>query len=117
MTGRREDPVDGGTAGGTPDIVGTWLHSYEEDTGSTMVYRPAEHPFQPSRRVRGGLEFRPDGTFAELRPGPDDRPREALGRWRDQGAGRVRVSFPEGRGDPFELVVLSCENGVLTVAR
>ncbi|MBG0815671.1 hypothetical protein [Planomonospora sp. ID82291] len=117
MAGHREDPTNDGAASRTPDITGVWLHSYEEDTGSTAVYRPAEHPFRPSRRVRDGLEFRPDGTFAELRPGPDDRPRQTLGRWRDRGAGRVRITFPEGRGAPFDLVVLSCEDGVLTVVR
>ncbi|GAA3166409.1 hypothetical protein GCM10010466_66500 [Planomonospora alba] len=118
MNGRLQGPAPGsGSGSGSAEIVGSWLHAYEEDTETTRVYRPAEHPFQPSRRVRDGLEFRSDGTFVEFRPGPDDRPRPTAGRWRDRGAGRVQVTFPQGRGDPFELVVLSCEGGVLTVAR
>ncbi|MEO3807531.1 hypothetical protein ABGB17_00865 [Sphaerisporangium sp. B11E5] len=103
---------------GTPqDIAGAWLHSHEEDTATTAVYRPRDHPFPPSRRPRRGLTFRADGTFAELVPGPADRPREVAGRWRREEGGRVRVWFPEGGRTPFELTVLSCAGGVLTVEK
>ncbi|MBE3013521.1 hypothetical protein IL992_30730 [Microbispora sp. NEAU-D428] len=99
-----------------PDIgiVGEWLHSYEEDTDDAEVYRPAHHPFRPSRRPRRGLEFRADGTFVELRPGPADRPRPVRGRWHARGSG-VRVVFPEG--GRTDLTVLSCRDGVLTIAK
>ncbi|TMR99922.1 hypothetical protein [Nonomuraea basaltis] len=100
-----------------PDIIGSWLHSFEEDTETTAVYRPRDHSFRPSRRVRRGLEFRADGTFVELRPGPDDRPRPVTGRWRTQGAGRIQITFPEGHGTPFELTVVSCADGVLTISK
>ncbi|GII86758.1 hypothetical protein Ssi03_47480 [Sphaerisporangium siamense] len=98
-----------------PDITGAWLHSYEEDTGTAAVYRPADHPFRPSRRPRRGLEFRPDGTFVELRPGPADRPYPVAGRWRIRD-GHVRVTFPEGGAAPFDLTVLSRTAGKLTIA-
>jgi hypothetical protein len=118
MTGHYEEPAGGCPVSGTPpDIIGAWLHSYEEDTETTAVYRPYDYPFRPSRRVRRGLEFRPDGTFVALRPGPDDRPREVAGRWQSQGADRVQITFPEGLGTPFELTVLSCADGVLTIAK
>jgi hypothetical protein len=100
-----------------PDIVGAWLHSYEEDTETRAVYRPQRYPFRPSRRPRRGLEFRADGTFVELLPGPADRPREVAGRWERQQGGRVRISFPEGDRTPYELTVLSCTDGVLTIAK
>ncbi|MEV8637246.1 hypothetical protein AB0395_36950 [Streptosporangium sp. NPDC051023] len=97
-----------------PDIVGVWLHSYEEDTESTAFYRPQHYPFRPSRRPRRGLEFRADGTFVELLPGPADRPREVTGRWQRQEDGRVRISFPEGGRAPYEL---SYADGVLRIAK
>jgi hypothetical protein len=99
------------------DIVGSWLHSYEEDGESTAVYRPPDHPFPPSRRARRGLEFRADGTFVELRPGPDDRPRPVTGRWRAEEGGRVRVAFPARADAPMELTVVSCADDVLVLAK
>ncbi|GIH75683.1 hypothetical protein [Planobispora longispora] len=104
-------------SGGPPDVVGAWLHSYEEDTETAAVYRPADHPFRPSRRPRRGLEFRADGTFTDLRPGPDDRPREVAGRWRSEEDGRLRITFPAGDGAPSDLSVISCADGVLTIAK
>jgi len=103
--------------GAPPDLIGSWLHSYEEDTETTTVYRPSGHSFRPSRRVRQGLEFRADGTFVGLRPGPDDRPREVTGRWRAGAGGRVQVTLPQGHGPPFELDIVSCSGGVLTICR
>jgi len=100
-----------------PDVIGAWLHSYEEDTETTAVYRPDDYPFPPARRGRRGLEFRADGTFVELHPGPDDRPRPAAGRWRSLGDGRIQITFPQGQGTPFELTVVSCTDGVLTIAK
>ncbi|MEW2355704.1 hypothetical protein [Spirillospora sp. NPDC029432] len=93
-------------------VAGRWLHSREEDTASAEVYRREDHPFPPARRPRHGLEFRADGTFVELRPGPDDRPREAAGRWEDAGAGVLRAAFPDGR-----LRVLSWSGDRLLLAR
>ncbi|MBG0828883.1 hypothetical protein HS041_14005 [Planomonospora sp. ID67723] len=104
-------------SGTVPDVVGVWLHSYEEDTETTAVYRPRDHPFRPSRRPRRGLEFRAGGTFLELRPGPDDRPREVTGRWRSEGGDRIRVAFPEEDGAPIEISVISCADGVLRIAK
>ncbi|MEO3782652.1 hypothetical protein ABGB12_04945 [Actinocorallia sp. B10E7] len=102
-------------SGVPPDVTGSWLHSFEEDTGTAQVYRPADHPFRPSRRPRRGLEFRPDGTFVERRPGPDDRPREVEGRWERRGPDRVDVSFPEERGRPFGITVVSRTRDTLTI--
>jgi hypothetical protein len=99
------------------EIVGSWLHSFEEDTAAASVYRPDDYPFQLSRRVRDGLEFRSDGTLVEHRGGPDDRLRGDVGRWQDGGANSVQISFPQGRRAPFDITVLSCTNDVLTIAK
>jgi hypothetical protein len=57
-----------------------WVHSHEEDTDEELVYRPADHPFPPSRG-RTSFELRPDGTYVESSPGPVDAPEESAGTW------------------------------------
>lgn len=99
------------------DIIGAWLHSHEEDTETTAVYRPYDYSFPPSRRGRRGLEFRADGTFVELRPGPDDRPRPMVGRWRSEGDDRIQITFPQGHVTPLELTIVSCTDSALTIAK
>lgn len=75
-------------------LVGRWTHSHEEDTEKEMVFRPATHPFPPSRG-RLALELRRDGTYTERAPGPVDVPEEAHGHWSLEGDRLVL----EGTGD------------------
>ena len=92
--------------GSPPDVTGSWIHAFEEDTEEAAVYRPAaSHPVRPARRPRGRIEFQPDGTFVERRPAPDDRLREVRGRWERRDPDRIAVTFPEGRGAPYELTL------------
>jgi hypothetical protein len=63
-----------------PALCGRWLHSHEEDEGDAQVFRPEGHPLPPSRG-RGCLDLRRDGSLLESRPGADDRPTAARGRW------------------------------------
>lgn len=116
-------------SGPQPRLVGSWFHSYEEDTASaentaseenaasTSVYRPDVYPFPLSRRPRSGLEFRPDGTFVERQPGPDDRLQETDGHWEMHGPDRVRITYSKGHHPPLELTIISCTDEVLVVAR
>lgn len=98
-------------------ITGSWVHSFEEDTETTAVYRSAGHPFPISRRLRTELEFRPDGTFVERGPGPDDWPREKRGSWESREPGRVDLTFPAGTWAPRRITVVSVEPGVLTIGK
>jgi len=61
-------------------LVGAWTHAHEEDTPDTRVYRPATHPFPPSRG-RDSFTLQPDGTLVERAIGPTDRPAAAAGTW------------------------------------
>src|SRR3954447_20073185 len=45
-----------------PPLAGQWMHSFEEDHGDVVVYRPATHDF-PRARGRDGLGFGPAGPF------------------------------------------------------
>ena len=95
-------------------IFQKWIHSFEEDTGDIIVYRPAEYPF-PRARGRAGIEFKPNGQFIDWTVGPADTQRSINGHWQLEGPGRVRVSF-EGNARPARILeILQCDAGILKV--
>jgi len=49
-----------------------WVHSQEEDSGSSLVYRPKGYAFPPARG-RKALELEPSGAYTEHGYGPTDR--------------------------------------------
>jgi hypothetical protein len=48
-------------------LAQAWVHSHEEDTATTTVYRPAGFPFPPSRG-RKGFHLQPGGTLTARNP-------------------------------------------------
>ncbi|MFI6038959.1 hypothetical protein ACIBBD_33460 [Streptomyces sp. NPDC051315] len=90
-----------------------WLHSYEEDHDDVTVFRPEDHPFPPARGRRG-MEFAPDGSFADHPVGRGDAPDTVRGRWRAVGDRRVAVSF-EGARAGRVLEIVRCDEDVLEV--
>ena len=60
-----------------------WLHSREESTQTTLVYRPTDGSFQfpPSRGGRYGYKFAKDGKGAYTYPGPTDATEEKPLTW------------------------------------
>jgi hypothetical protein len=62
-------------------LAQAWVHSHEEDTETTTVYRPAKFPFPPSRG-RKGFHLQPDGSLTIRGPGPTDRVVSATGTWK-----------------------------------
>jgi hypothetical protein len=74
-------------------LAQAWVHSHEEDTSTTTVYRPAGFPFPPSRG-RKGFHLQPDGTLIARHPGPTDRTETAAGTWKLTGD-QLELS-PEG---------------------
>jgi hypothetical protein len=102
--------------GPPPEMVGLWLHSHEEDTGSKAVYRPSGYAF-PRSRGRDGVELRPDGTLVEYDSGPDDRGRAITGRWEESGDGRMRLTVPRGEGGSSTRQILSWTPEMLVLER
>jgi hypothetical protein len=97
---------------GLPDaLFRRWTHSFEEDEGDVLVYRPREYPF-PRARGRAGIEFRPDRTFVDWRIGRGDAGHPVEARWEPGDAGTVRVerAGPAAAGaasEAFELIEVS----------
>jgi hypothetical protein len=100
-------------SGPPPELIGTWVHAYEEDSPGVTVYRPAGYPLPPARGRRG-LEFAADGTFTERPLGPGDAPGRRTGRWApaDPEGRRLALSLP---GADRRLEVLHVDDQVLKV--
>jgi hypothetical protein len=77
-------------------LRGSWTHSYEEDQGDVLVYRPTHSFAFPPARGRETLEFGEGGELTKQTPGPDDRPRARVSRWTALGMNRFRL---EGTAD------------------
>jgi hypothetical protein len=98
-------------------LAQAWVHSHEEDTATTVVYRPAKFPLPPSRG-RKGFHLRPGGTLTARKPGPTDQPETTAGTWKL--AGKQLELSPQGEGaqnlcieslEPDRLVVRKTSPG------
>ena len=72
-----------------------WLHSHEDDTATTTVYRPASFAFPPSRG-RKGFHLQTGGILTLGRPGPTDRMETSDGTWQLSGKQLKLASEAEG---------------------
>lgn len=58
-----------------------WQHSYEDDKGDTIAFRPKEYDFPPSRG-REGFEFKENGLFYKYMIAPADGIVTVQGSWK-----------------------------------
>jgi hypothetical protein len=86
-------------------LHGHWVHAHEEDTDDEMVFRPATHPFPPSRG-RISFELRPDGAYVERSPGPVDAPVRSTGSWSLQGDRLVLKAAGDRPGHAWEIATV-----------
>jgi hypothetical protein len=96
------------------DLARFWVHSREEDTATTSVYRPAGYPLPPARG-RKGFELKPDGSAVESGPGATDRTQRTSGTWRLTG-NCLELDFPGGEA-PRALVIETVEPDRLVVRK
>jgi hypothetical protein len=90
-----------------------WTHSHEEDTVSSLVFRPADHPFPPARG-RVSYEIRSDGELLYGGIGPTDRQTVKRGTWSLSEDGRTLVlSVPDEVEQTLEIESLSDERLVV----
>jgi hypothetical protein len=87
-----------------------WVHSHEEDTDDEMVFRDAASYTFPPARGRTAFELRPDGSYVETAPGPDDRPAAGPG-------GSWTLEDDTLRLEDRELRIKAVEDDVLRVRR
>ena len=63
------------------DLSGHWVHSYEEDAGGPMTFRPADYKVFPHSRYRQQYIFKEDGTCEWYYLAPDDGHHFREGTW------------------------------------
>lgn len=96
----------------------TWLHSFEEDQGDILTYRPNSYEFPPSRG-RTGFALEEGGIIKEYNIAPTDGLEERIGRWEYADNKQLLVTL-KGNGEPEEryfLKILSLEDEVLKVRK
>jgi len=72
-----------------------WTRSPEDDTATSLVFRPADYPFPPARG-RVSYEFAPGGELLYGGIGPTDRPTSSRGTWRLEEDGKTLVLHVPG---------------------
>src|SRR5215211_2295202 len=92
-----------------------WKHSYEEDTPTQRVFRPATYNF-PRSRGRFSFELKRDGTVVFHGIGPTDRIQVAPGVWKREGNRLALYTNPAGEPDQA-LDIVSISPGRLVVER
>jgi hypothetical protein len=97
-------------------LIGTWIHSWEEDTAETIVFRPADFPFGPSRG-RDGYEFQTGGILVYHGSGPADEPLTFVGEWGWHSGDLIHlvVNDPQGAYIDEVLRIVSCDAETLQV--
>jgi len=88
------------------EITGIWLHAHEEDTASTMIFRPRDYAFRPAR-WRDAIEVQPDGTCIWHGSSADDRGESIPGAWEDLGNGQAQLTITTSAGVPLPRRVQS----------
>ncbi|WLI88770.1 hypothetical protein Q4S45_18945 [Massilia sp. R2A-15] len=96
--------------GGEQGLSGSWTHSFEEDVGADMVYRPSgTFAFPVGRRPRDTLDFSMPGQVTTGAPGPDDRLQRSTTSLTPLGMNRFRI------GDGREIEVVEVRSDILKV--
>jgi len=93
-----------------------WIHSREEDTMDTMVYRPSDFKF-PASRGREGFEIKKSGEFVQYAIGRDDRSNKIIGRINADDPNSLYIRFDDPHLQPYALKILMCNEDVLRVER
>ncbi|MFD2513813.1 hypothetical protein ACFSRY_08030 [Pontibacter locisalis] len=101
------------------ELMGTtWLHSYEEDEGEVLVYRPNSYDFPPSRG-RTGFELEKGGVLKQYDIAPTDGLEEHIGEWEKVDKDKVQVKI-KGNGQPSQnyiIEIVSLKDNILKLKR
>ena len=96
----------------------TWLHSFEEDTGDTIVFRPNTFEFPPSRG-RTGFTLESGGVIKRYEIAPTDGLEEHIGEWEQVDKYRVKIKMKPESSPPqsYEVEIVYLDENVLKIVR
>ena len=90
-----------------------WVHSFEEDTEDSKVYRPESFQF-PLARGREGMELKTDGALTGFQIGRNDVPAPEAGSWQVQD-NQLLITYPnQNNAQEFVIREASDDKLVLT---
>ena len=96
-------------------LMQKWTHSHEEDTETTMVFRPEGYQFPPSRgRKAFELKSGGDANFQDV--GPVDRPLTRSGSWKLEGD-KLELDDPSRPGSNIRYEIESVSKDKLVVKK
>ena len=100
-----------------PELWGHWVHSFEEDTATSRVYRPRSYEF-PLARGREGFELRSTGEYVRYDIARRDGNVAMQGSWKRVGPAKLEVVVKRnGQAEREVLHIISCEDGLLKLAK
>src|SRR5689334_875875 len=98
------------------EIFKFWVHSYEEDDKDTIVYRPRDFEFPPSRG-RSGFEIKQNREFIQYGLDPSDRPSKVLGHFQVETPNKLKVNFQDQKIGSRILDITECDDNVLRIKK
>jgi hypothetical protein len=94
-----------------------WVHSHEEDTADTMVFRPFDYDF-PLSRGRASFELQSEGKLMQHGGiAPDDRTQRTPGRWELQGDDKLAFYTEQSAQPSRVLQIKSIDKDRLVVKK
>jgi len=91
-----------------------WVHSYEDDTKDTNVYRPSTYDF-PLSMGRGGFEIKANGEFIQYKIAPADGLDKFIGNWEQIGDKKISIDFKNDNLKSQKLYIISVNDTILKV--
>jgi hypothetical protein len=98
------------------EIFKFWVHSSEEDDKDTIVYRPRDFEFPPSRG-RSGFEIKQNREFVLYGLNPSDRPIKVTGHFEVERPNKIKVNFHDQKIEPRILYIAACDDNVLRIKK
>jgi hypothetical protein len=101
-----------------PDsLMGTWIHSHEEDYSGYQVYRHPNFSFPPSRG-RERFDLRADGRIYYYGIAPNDGAAELVeGKWMPLNERTIEVTLPGNIENEFSAELIEMANDRLVIRK